>query len=150
MYVSLSIEKTEEEIVSVLKGNTLRVYWCLLKSKNGEVGMKEIQTNLKFSSPNLALHHLEKLRKLGLIDKREGSYHLVKEVKIDIINQLTRLGTLMVPRYMFYSILYSVLLIYFLFTVKYLNFYIVYALIFGILGVLIFWFETFKVWKERK
>jgi hypothetical protein len=149
MSAFLTSEKTEEKIRSELTGNTLRVYWLMLKSQNGEVGMREIQRSLKFSSPNLALHHLEKLRRLGLIEKRDASYHLVKEVKVDTVRQFMRLGTMMVPRYLFSSVLFTILLVYFLLNVQVFNFYTVYALIFGICGAVIFWFETIKVLKDQ-
>jgi len=46
-----SVEKlmTEEKIESTLKGNTLRVYWFLLKTPNELVGARETQRALKFS-----------------------------------------------------------------------------------------------------
>jgi hypothetical protein len=145
----LNRDKSEEQIRSELKGNTLRVYWYILKSKNGNVGMREVQKKLKFSSPNLALHHLEKLRRLDLIEKREGYYQLTKEVKVDTIKQFTRVGTLMVPRFLFYSVLFIVLFVYFLLNFQVFNFYSVYTLIFGILGIIIFSFESIKVLREQ-
>jgi hypothetical protein len=145
----LNTVNSEEHIRSELTGNTLRVYWYILKSKNGQVGMRETQKQLKFSSPNLALHHLEKLRRLDLIEKREGYYQLTKEVKVDTIKQFTRLGTLMVPRFLFYSVLFIMLLVYFVLNIQIFNFYSVYALIFGVLGIIVFSFETVKVLREQ-
>ena len=149
MHIYLILGKSEEQIRSELKGNTLRVYWYILKSKNGKVGMREIQKKLKFSSPNLALHHLEKLKRLDLIEKKEGYYQLSKEVKVDTIKQFTRLGKLMVPRFLFYSVLFIVLLVYFLLNIQVFNFYSVYTLIFSVLGIIIFSYESIKVLKEQ-
>ena len=145
----LTSGKTEEKIRSELTGNTLRVYWLMLKSQNGELGMREIQRTLNFSSPNLALHHLEKLRRLGLLEKRDESYHVVKEVKVDAVRQFIRLGTMMVPRYLFSAVLFTILLVYFLFNIQVFNFYTVYGLIFGICSTAIFWFETIRVLKDQ-
>ena len=65
----------EDKIASELKSNTLRVYWHLLRSPNGVVGVGETQKSLGFSSPALAVYHLEKLAELRLIEKVRGEYH---------------------------------------------------------------------------
>ena len=52
--------KLSEDIVeSRLEGNTLRVYWHLLRAPNGVAGVRETQRSLGFSSPALAVYHLE-------------------------------------------------------------------------------------------
>jgi len=78
---------SEEKIESVLKGNTLRVYWFLLRSSNGVVGARETQRALKFSSPALAVYHLDKLTELGLAEKTYGEYRLVKAVNVGVLKQ---------------------------------------------------------------
>src|SRR5207245_11702239 len=75
-------EEREKIIESELKGVTLRVYWHILGSKKQVVGVRAVQRALGLSSPSVALHHLEKLRGLGLLDKDStGEYHLVEQVK---------------------------------------------------------------------
>jgi len=81
----------EEKIESELKGNTLRVYWMLLRSSNGLVGVREVQRSLGFSSPALAAYHLEKLKELGLVRKDDGEYRLVREVKVGVLKQFTKI-----------------------------------------------------------
>ena len=90
---------SEEKIESVLKGNTLRVYWFLLRSTNGVVGARETQRALKFSSPALAVYHLDKLAELGLAEKTNGEYRLVKAVNVGVLKQFVRFGSLMLPRH---------------------------------------------------
>lgn len=66
------MSKDEEAFLEAeLRGKTLRVYWYLLKH-GGEhpIGVREVQRSLGFSSPSVALHHLEKLRDLKLLDKK--------------------------------------------------------------------------------
>ena len=58
-----------EEIESNLKGNTLRVYWFLLRAPKGVVGARQTQRQLGFSSPALAVYHLDKLNELELAEK---------------------------------------------------------------------------------
>ena len=49
-----SSELYDEKVASLLKGNTLRVYWVFFRSEDGVVGVREIQRDLKFSSPTFA------------------------------------------------------------------------------------------------
>ena len=64
----------EEKIESELKGNTLRIYWPLLRYSAGTVGVREVQRSLGFSSPALASYHLENLVELELVEKSRGNY----------------------------------------------------------------------------
>jgi hypothetical protein len=82
----------EDQIASQLKGNTLRVYWLLLKSSKNPVGARDIQRKLRFSSPSLAVCHLDKLVELGLAEKAAGEYRLTRIVDVGVLKQFTRLG----------------------------------------------------------
>ncbi len=139
----------EENVASQLRGNTLRVYWYLLKSPDDTVGVRETQRALGFSSPALALYHLDKLVDLGLVEKKQGEYRLLKKVDVGILRQFIRLGTLVLPRYLLYAMLFSTLLIFYSTQVRVLNFYSVFALVFGVLSTGIMWYETFRIWRRR-
>jgi hypothetical protein len=139
----------QDRIASQLKGNTLRVYWCLLKSSNNSVGPRDIQRKLKFSSPSLAVYHLDKLVELDLAEKVTGEYHLRKVVDVGVLKQFTHLGKLILPRHVLYATMWSTLFAFFTFQVKELNFYSLFALIFGSLGTLILWFEAIKIWRSK-
>src|SRR3972149_2997568 len=96
---------------SALKGKTLIVYWYLLQQSTHTVGVRELQRALGFSSPSIALHHLEKLQDLGLVGRTgTGEYVLEGEVKVGILRFFTRMGRFLVPRYLFYSVLFSTML----------------------------------------
>ena len=139
----------EEKIASVLKGNTLRVYWQVLKAHNGVVGVRDTQRALGFSSPALAVYHLEKLIEMGLVDKVGGEYCLVKVVNVGVLKQFVRFGTFVFPRYLLYATMFTTLLIFFLTQFRQINFYSVFALILGLSGTGILWYETVKAWKQR-
>ncbi len=139
----------EEKIESELKGNTLRVYWALLRSQNRVVGVREVQRSLGFSSPALASYHLRKLQDLGLVREELGEYHLIREVKVGVLKQFLKLGTLMLPRYTLYAIMFTTLLVFFLLRFEEANFYSIFALIFGVLATGIFWYETVRVWRQK-
>ena len=136
---------------SELKGKTLLVYWYLLQRSTHSVGVREVQRALKFSSPSIAVHHLQKLQELGLVEKKgTGEYVLKEEVKVGILRLFTRMGRFMVPRYLFYSVLFTTML------TTYLTLTIMgqmapsfYAVTFGLLATLVFWVETIRLWRVK-
>jgi predicted DNA-binding transcriptional regulator len=152
--VTLSKSSREPDIAfleSELKGKTLLVYWYLLQQSTHTVGIREVQRALGFSSPSIAVHHLEKLQDLGLVKKKgTGEYVLEEEVKVGILRFFTRMGRFLVPRYLFYSVLFLTML------VAYLALCIVnqlapnlYVLIFGLTANVILLFETFRLWRAK-
>src|SRR4030066_1839632 len=140
---------SEEQIESLLKGNTLRVYWHLLKTRNGSVGARETQRALKFSSPALAVYHLDKLAELGLAEKLNGEYHLVKAVNVGVLKQFVRFGVLMLPRHFFYATMFTTLLVFYLVQFRRVDFYSTFALVTIILATAITWYETLRVWRQK-
>jgi len=139
----------EEKIASELKGNTLRVYWHLLKSPNGVAKVRETQKLLDFSSPALAVYHLDKLVELRLVQKVRGEYRLVRVVNVGVLKQFVRFGTFILPRYTLYATLFTTLLLFYASQLRQANFYSVFALIFGILGTGILWYETVRAWRQK-
>ena len=136
---------------SALKGKTLIVYWYLLQQSTHTVGVRELQRALGFSSPSIALHHLEKLQDLGLVGRTgTGEYVLEGEVKVGILRFFTRMGRFLVPRYLFYSVLFSTMLMTYL--ALCVIFHIVpspYTLMFGVIATLVFWVETVRLWRAK-
>lgn len=136
---------------SELKGKTLLVYWYLLQQPNHMVGVREVQRALGFSSPSIAVHHLEKLQELGLVNKKgTGEYVLEEEVKVGILRFFTRMGRFLVPRYLFYSVFFSTML------TAYLAICIIsqiapsfYTIMFGLIATVILWVETVRLWRAR-
>jgi len=136
---------------SELKGKTLLVYWYLLQQPSHMVGVREVQRALGFSSPSIAAHHLEKLQNLRLVQKKgTGEYVLEEEVKVGILRFFTRMGHFLVPRYLFYSILFSTMVTAYFMLLLVLqitpNFY---AVMFGLIAVAIFWIETIRLWRTK-
>jgi predicted DNA-binding transcriptional regulator len=136
---------------SELKGKTLIVYWYLLQQPTHTVGIREVQRSLGFSSPSIAVHHLEKLQDLMLVEKTAtGEYVLKEEVKVGILKLFMRMGRFMVPRYLFYSILFSTMLTAYL-TLCFIGqiFPSLYAVTFGLVASILFWFETVRLWRAK-
>lgn len=141
----------ETQFEYALRGKDWKVYWLLLK--NGRpMSAREVQKNLRFSSPSVAQHHLEQLRALGLVTKQEigGNYSLVSEVKIGVLRHFVKLGKMLFPRYFFYAVFCT-------------TFYMAYILVlmhgftrenlfilsFGAIVTAIFWYEAARVWSMR-
>ena len=139
----------QDQIASQLKGNTLRVYWYLLQSPNKSAGPRDMQRKLKFSSPSLAVYHLDKLVEFGLVEKVMGEYRLTRVVDVGILKQFTRLGGLILPRHVLYASMWSTIFAFFISQFKELNIYSLFALFFGCLGMVILWFEAVKIWRSK-
>jgi hypothetical protein len=142
-------EINQEKIDNQLKGNTLKVYMFLLKSPSSSVGIREVQRALKFSSPTLAQYHLEKLRELGLIRKESTEYVLVSDVKVGVLRQFYRFGAVLVPRFVLYAVLFTVMLGFLFFIVSEMSLVAAYAFMLAGFGAAIFWYEAFKALRER-
>lgn len=140
---------SKENVAAELKGNTLRVYWYLLQRPKNFSGPRQIQRDLGFKSPALAAYHLDKLMELGLVDTIKGEYHLTKVVDVGILRHFMKLGGFIVPRYVTYSTMITILFGFFLTQLRDLTFYSLFALIFGTLSTVIFWYETIRVWRSR-
>jgi DNA-binding transcriptional ArsR family regulator len=144
-------EERERVIESELKGVTLRVYWHILGSKGQVVGVRPVQRALGLSSPSVALHHLEKLKDLGLLEKDSaGEYHLIEQVKVGVLKDFVGVMGLMLPRFLFYSTMFTVMLV--LYPIIYLpdfSTHNVMAFVFGISAVAVSWRETWRSWRLR-
>lgn len=136
---------------SELKGKTLLVYWYLLQQPTHSVGVREVQRALGFSSPSIAVHHLQKLADLGLVDKKgTGEYVLEEEVKVGILRLFTRMGRFIVPRYLFYSVLFTTMIsVYLILCALGQTAPSFYAVSFGGIALVIFWLEAFRLWRAR-
>jgi len=131
-----------------LKGNTLRVYTYLFKVRRS--GIREAQRSLGFKSASLAQYHLDKLVELGLAQKDElGNYVLAKEVKIEALEQFLKIGTYIIPRFVLYSMMLTILFTYFIvFSRVGISQVSVWAYIFAIVGLVITWYETIRAWRR--
>ncbi len=132
-----------------LKGNTLRVYVYALKKRS--VGVREVQRALRMSNPSLAQYHLNKLKELGLVAEENGAYRIVNEVKVDVMRDFLRVGTLIVPRFVFYAVFFSVFAAYL--TYLAVPLFSVVSILpwlagFVVLASLLFWYEALRAWRS--
>ena len=144
------VEKRSQGMVDAeLKGNTLRVYIYALKKR--KVGVREVQRALLMSNPSLAQYHLNKLKDLGLVSEDNGEYEVVGEVKVDVMRDFLRLGTLIVPRFIFYAVIFTVFAGYLAF-LGYPYFGLVPVLewftVAQALAAAVFWYEAVRAWRS--
>ncbi len=130
-----------------LRGKTLQVYVYMLK-KREPIGIRELQRDLKFSSPSVANYHIEKLMGLNLVSQDEyGRYYLAQKAQVSVLESFVNVGGRTVPRMSFFAAFFTTLLIaYVLLNTQSIN---IHALGFAIAGAAAFWFETVRVWKRR-
>ena len=140
---------TQDMIDAGLKGNTLRVY--VYAQKKGRVGVREVQRALLMSNPSLAQYHLAKLKEMGLVVENDGEYEVSKEVKVDVMRNFLRIGTLIVPRFVFYAVFTSVFAIYLGFVAyPFFSYVPLLEWFSGALGfsAVAFWYEAFRAWRS--
>jgi DNA-binding transcriptional ArsR family regulator len=142
---------TEEAIIeSELKGKTLLVYMYIIRVNQPSVGVREIQRALGFSSPSVSAYHLNKLKDLGLVESIRGDYTLIREIKVGVLKQFVTLGGIMLPRYLFYAVLLTTMLVTYV-----LQFPMeptkqnITTLIMGAVPAIILWYETIRIWRDR-
>jgi predicted DNA-binding transcriptional regulator len=144
-----SEKKTPGMVDAQLKGNTLRVYVYALKKR--KVGVREVQRALLMSNPSLAQYHLNKLKELGLVSESNGEYEVIGEVKVDVMRDFLRLGTLIVPRFVFYAVIFTVFAVYLTFA-GYQYFSLVPVLEWLSLALaaaaIVFWYEALRAWRS--
>ena len=87
----------------------MSVYALLLS--NGEMGVRDVQRALGFSSPSLALHHLTKLSELDLVMKdMDGVYSVKRTIRVGSLSLFIKFGTRLLPRFLFLGTLFSAML----------------------------------------
>ena len=90
-----------------LSGITLRVYLYVIR-KNRPVGPREVMKGLNLSSPSVSYRHLQKLQDLGYLkNNKYGEYLFGQRVPVD---GYLWIGHRLVPKMLFYSSIFLVIL----------------------------------------
>lgn len=147
----VSLNSKNEKFEYALRGKDWDVYWLLLRD-GGPMSVRQVQKALRFSSPSVAQHHLEQLRRLGLVQKQDigGNYSLASEVKIGVLRHFIKLGGLLFPRYLFYAVFSTAsLLIYVLVLMQGFSSESLFVIFFGVIISAVLWYEAFRVWSLK-
>ncbi len=136
-----------EKIEYELRGKTLTIYLYMLK-QGKPVGVREVQRDLKLSSPSVAFHHLDKLVRLGVVEQDPlGNYVILKKVDPGILQAFVNVGKFSLPRVGFYAVFFTTIAV--AYVVSNLKFLDVYALIGTFGAAAVFWYELFRIWRRR-
>lgn len=102
-------EELEREVAG--EYNTFRVYLYMLRKKRARI--RGVQRDLGFSSPHLAAHHLEKLNKLGLVEKEEFYYRVIPK-SFGVLRLFIVLDKWILPKTFFLAIIFLTMTVGFL------------------------------------
>lgn len=132
---------------SQLKGNTLRTYIYVVTHKKS--GVREIQRELHFSSSSLAQYHLSKLVDLGLLTEHGGEYFLSDQIRVDVLKDFLKFGSLIVPRFVFYAVFFTIISVFFGFVALVRDPFTELNVFFVIMlcaASSLFWYEALRAW----
>ncbi len=79
-----------------------------------------------------------------------GDYVLVKEVKVETLEQFLKIGSYIIPRFLLYTVMLSVIFAYFtVFIAGFsMNGYYLWTYLIGGFALVVMWYETVKAWKN--
>ena len=123
--------------------NTFRVYLLMLRVR--DASGRDVAYQLGFSSPALAIHHLEKLDGLGLVKKdKYGVYHVVPR-RFGVLKFFFVVRKFIVPRSLFYAVLYGMIAVFSVFVLS--GAVRDTALFFSLLGAVVHLIETVQFYR---
>ena len=130
-----------------VRGNTLKVYLYLLR--HGPSELRDVQHGVGLSSASLASYHLGKLSDAGFVTQDEhGRYSAVKEASDKVLEGYSRIGPTIVPQLFFFALLFSILVAFFSFGALYASGFTPYLVALCAVMVLVFWYETVRLWRR--
>jgi DNA-binding transcriptional ArsR family regulator len=126
------------------------VYWHIFKADR-PVGVRETQRALSLSSPSIALYHLEKLREVGILEKdNDGQYSVKETIQVGSLKMFLKVGHVILPRYLFYAVFLTTATGVYAAMSAVLNGVVqMPAVLLGVAGAGISWYECFRMWQER-
>lgn len=125
-----------------LHGTTLKVYLHILKRGKDKIGVRELMRELGMKTPSHAYYHLDKLVSLGLLEKKYGDYYLNRNVKIDYLRNFIIASGFIIPKFLFYTMFYLVILIFSMLMPRYNELYWYITLASSIVGVITSLYQT--------
>jgi DNA-binding transcriptional ArsR family regulator len=130
-----------------VRGNALKIYLYLLRHGSSE--LRDIQRGVGLSSASLASYHLGKLTEAGFVVQDErGRYSAVKESSDRVLEGYSRMGPAIVPQLFFFAVLFTVLVAFFSFEALNASGFTVYMVALCAAMVLVFWYETVRLWRR--
>ena len=130
-----------------IRGNTLRVYVYLLSSGASE--LREVQRSLGFSTPSLASYHLGRLVEAGYATQDAHGRYLVAQGSTNaILDGYTKLGGVVVPQLLFFSIVFTLVIGFFAYMSLVYSAYVPLLVAASAAMIAVFWYETARLWRR--
>jgi hypothetical protein len=131
--------------------SAFRVYTLLLLHDSDNIGIRQIQRAVGFSSPSSAIFQLEKLMDMNLVERSsDGNYHVKSHEKIGPLRNYIIIRGRLIPWMLLNASIVTIVtftfLIYFL---QYGTREVVVAVLPSILASFILMYEGFRMWKAR-
>lgn len=130
----------EERMIS---GTSLKIYLHLLRSGK-PLGVREIQRQLKIKSPGTVKYHLDKLMRLGLVDRVEGRYTAVKPNPTSIYSLYAVFMGTLIPRMLVYSIFLTTAFLVYLYLSPLIDYGLLTLLV---ISLVILWVESIRLYR---
>ncbi len=129
-----------------ISGTTLKIYLFLVRYGR-PIGVRELQRKLGLSSPSLAAYHLNKLVRLGLVEKdSEGRYVVKRIIGTPLLIHFMKLPGILVPRLLFYAIFATIITFFMIVYGPSLEAFLI-ALVTLVVMSFALWYETIRVWR---
>ena len=147
------MEEKQDHSKDLLEGKTMKIYWFLLT--HGESGIREISRSLKVTSPATISYHMNKLVEAGLVEKSAtDKYFVEKPVQSGVLGLYTKIGTLMIPRMIFYISLFVfgfIIYLLLMFSRSLPSIFVedFLCLFFLISGISFFSYEAYRIWSMK-
>lgn len=130
-----------------IRGNTLKVYLYLVK--NGPSELRDVQRSVGLSTASLASYHLGRLVSSGYAKQDElGKYVATGESSTEILEGYSKIGTAIVPQLFFFTVLFTMLTVFFSFETLFGVGYAAYLVVVSLAMVAALWYETFRLWRK--
>lgn len=130
-----------------ITGNSLRIYLYLVK--HGASELREVQRGIGLSTPSLASYHLARLVEGGYATQdTDGKYIAVKDSSTDILEGYVKVGTALVPQFTFFSVLFTILIIFFSMMTITSYSYVPYLVVTSIGAAGLMWYESIRLWRK--
>lgn len=130
-----------------IKGNTLRVYLYILQ--HGPCELKDVQGGLQFSTASLASYHLKRLIDAGYASQDGyGRYVATKDTSKQLLDGYVKVGAVVVPQLLFFSVLFTALIAYFSYMAASSSAYLPFLVGTSLALIVVMWYETARVWRK--
>ncbi|MGD0803059.1 MAG: winged helix-turn-helix domain-containing protein [Candidatus Bathyarchaeia archaeon] len=136
------MKKTKE-----ITGNALRTYLYLVT--HGPSGLRDVQRGVGLSTPSLASYHLSRLVEAGYVRQdEEGRYVASEESSTEILEGYVKVGTALVPQFLFFAVLFTILIVFFSLESLLSTGFTIYLITASLAMVVLLWYESLRLWRR--